>query len=81
MSKLNRFRWVSWSIGLLFLLIFLIAGRMKLPVLEALSIIVLFVDFFMIAVKTRCPDCKRSLRLLPPMTEEEYCPYCGSKIE
>ena len=81
MSKLNRFRWISWSVGFLFLLLFLIAERMKLPGLEALCIIVLFVDFFMIALKTRCPDCKRSLRAFPPMTEKEFCPYCGTKIE
>ena len=81
MSKLNRFRWISWTIGLIFLLLFLIGQTMEIPTLQALSLIVLFADFFMIAVKSRCPNCKRSLRLLPPMTGEEFCPYCGSKIE
>ena len=51
-------------------------------VLEAICIVALFIDFFMIILKNRCPDCKRSLPLHPPiLQEEEYCKSCGSKIE
>lgn len=51
-------------------------------VLEAVCIVALFVDFFLIIIKNRCPDCKRSLPIHPPLLqEEEYCKACGSKIE
>ena len=51
------------------------------PVLEAVSLIVLFADLFLMGIKNRCPDCKRSLPMYPPIFTEEYCRHCGSKIE
>ena len=82
MSKLNRFRWSSSLVGIVFLVLFLVGETTRNPVLEAISIVVLFVDFFLICIKNRCPHCKRSLPLHPPLLqEEEFCQSCGSKIE
>lgn len=59
-----------------------IGAGLHMYVLEAVCIVALFVDFFLIIIKNRCPDCKRSLPIHPPLLqEEEYCKACGSKIE
>lgn len=82
MSQLNRFRWISCLMGIVFAVIFLVGAIMQNPALEALSIVVLFADVFLICIKNRCPDCRRSLPLHPPiLQEEEFCRSCGSKIE
>ena len=82
MSSLNRFRWISSVLALTFTLLGAIGTVFHLYVLEAVCIVGLFVDFFLIVIKNRCPDCKRSLPIHPPLLrEEEYCQACGSKIE
>lgn len=81
MSKLNRFRWISSFICVIFVVLFCVGNRTGKPALEALSLIVLFVDLFLIGIKTRCTDCKRSLPIHPPLFTEEFCRHCGSKIE
>lgn len=82
MSKLNRFRWISCTLALSFTILGAIGQVRHMYVLEAICIIVLFVDIFLIIIKNRCPDCKRSLPMHPPLLqEEEYCRACGSKIE
>ena len=82
MSKLNCFRWISSVLALLFAIVGAIGTALHLYVLEAVCIVVLFVDLFLIVVKNRCPKCKRSLPMHPPLLrEEEYCQACGSKIE
>ena len=58
-----------------------IGATIHMYVLEAVCIVALFIDFFLIIIKNRCPDCKRSLPLRPPLLQEEYCRFCGSKIE
>ena len=81
-SKLNRFRWVSSVLALIFTILGAIGTALRMYVLEAICIVALFVDFFLIFIKARCPDCKRSLPIHPPLLrEEEYCQACGSKIE
>ena len=82
MSRLNRFRWISSVLALTFTLLGAIGTVFHLYVLEAICIVTLFVVFFLIVIKNRCPDCKRSLPIHPPLLrEEEYCQACGSKIE
>ena len=82
MSRLNRFRWISIVLALTFTLLGAIGTVSHLYVLEAVCIVALFVDIFLIVIKNRCPDCKRSLPIHPPLLrEEEYCQACGSKIE
>ena len=82
MSKLNRFRWTASAVFLVFGILTAIGMGMENPVLEAIGIVVFFVDIFLICIKNRCPDCKRSLPLHPPIfQEEEFCQSCGSKIE
>ena len=82
MSNLNRFRWISSVLALLFAILGTIGMVLHLYVLEAACIVALFVDLFLIVIKNRCPDCKRSLPMHPPLLqEEEYCKACGSKIE
>ena len=82
MSRLNRFRWISSVLALTFTLLGAIGTVFHLYVLEAVCIVALFVDIFLIVIKNRCPDCKRSLPIHPPLLrEEEYCQACGSKIE
>ena len=82
MSKLNRFRWVSSVLALIFTILGAIGTALRMYVLEAICIVALFVDIFLIVIKNRCPDCKRSLPMHPPfLREEEYCQACGSIIE
>ena len=82
MSRLNRFRWISSVLALIFTILGAIGTALRMYVLEAICIVVLFVVFFLIVIKNRCPDCKRSLPIHPPLLrEEEYCQACGSKIE
>lgn len=82
MSSLNRFRWISSVLALTFTLLGAIGTVFHLYVLEAVCIVALLVDIFLIVIKNRCPDCKRSLPIHPPLLrEEEYCQACGSIIE
>lgn len=82
MSKFNRFRWISSILAVVFSLLGAIGVELHMYVLEAICIVALFVDFFLIIIKNRCPDCKRSLPLHPPFFQkEEFCKSCGSKIE
>lgn len=82
LSKLNRFRWISSVLVLMITILGAIGVVLRMYVLEAVCIVALFVDFFLIIIKNRCPDCKRSLPLHPPLLlEEEYCKACGSKIK
>lgn len=81
MSRLNCFRWITSIICVVFIVLFGVGEMTENPVLEAVSLIVLFVDMFLMGIKTRCPDCKRSLPMHPPLLTEEYCRHCGSKIE
>ena len=82
MSSLNRFRWISSVLALIFTILGAIGTALRMYVLEAICIVALFVDIFLIVIKNRCPDCKRSLPMHPPLLREEaYCQACGSKIE
>ena len=82
MSRLNRFRWISSVLALIFTILGVIGTALRMYVLEAICIVALFVVFFLIVIKNRCPDCKRSLPIHPPLLrEEEYCQACGSRIE
>ena len=82
MSRLNRFRWITSALALIFVILGAIGTALHMYVLEAICIVALFADIFLIIIKNRCPDCKRSLPIHPPLLrEEEYCQACGSKIE
>ena len=82
MSRLNRFRWISSGLAVIFTILGVIGTICCLYVLEAICIVVLFVVFFLIVIKDRCPVCGRGLPFHPPLLrEEEYCQACGNKIE
>ena len=67
---------------ILFTVLFCLGMTLEKPVLEALSLIVLFADGFLIVIKNRCPGCHRMLPVHPPVwAEEEFCQFCGTKIE
>ena len=80
MSSFKLFRITCQIVGIMLclsVLIFCVADRM---VCARIGVIFLIVDLIMIAIKNRCPFCHKSLRIAP-IREEEYCPYCGCKIE
>ena len=82
MSRLNRFRWISSGLAVIFTILGAIGTVLRLYVLEAICVVALFVVFFLIVIKNRCPVCRRGIPLHPPLLrEEEYCQACGSKIE
>ena len=80
MSSFKLFRITCQIVGImlgLLILIFCVADRM---VCARIGVIFLILDLILIAIKNRCPFCHKSLRI-GPIRGEEYCPYCGSKIE
>ena len=80
MSSFKLFRSTCQIVGIilcLFVLIFCIAEWM---VCARIGVILLIVNLIVIAIKNRCPFCHKSLRIAP-IKGEEYCPYCGCKIE
>ena len=81
MSKLNRFRWSSSILATVCVIAARVSAKHEMYVLEALCIVALFIDVFVITIKNRCPDCKHRLPLCPPFFRDEYCKSCGSKIE
>ena len=82
MSSLNALRWATFMIAMIFTILFCFGKTLDKPVLEAVSVVMLFIDGLVIVVKNRCPGCNRMLPSFPPLwTEEEFCQYCGTKIE
>ena len=80
MSSFKLFRITCQIVGImlgLLILIFCVADQM---VCARIGVIFLILDLILIAIKNRCPFCHKSLRIAP-IRGEEYCPYCGSKIE
>ena len=80
MSSFKLFRVTCQIVGImlgLLILIFCVADQM---VCARIGVIFLILDLILIAIKNRCPFCHKSLRI-GPIRGEEYCPYCGSKIE
>ena len=81
MSKLNRFRQVSRIVGIITGIAALMGVCARNMPLAVAGMTALAADILAIAVKTRCPFCHKPLRLTPPVGSEEFCPYCGGKIE
>lgn len=82
MCSLNVLRWTTSMVAIIFTILFCFASTLDKPVLEAVSMVILFVDGLVIAVKNRCPGCNRMLPSFPPLwSAEEFCKYCGTKIE
>ena len=79
MSKFTLFRTVCRIAGILSCVSALIGLNLHSTVLVLISVAVLAADLILIAWKNRCPFCKRALRIAP-IQYEEYCPYCGSRI-
>ena len=79
MSKFTLFRTVCRIAGILSCVAALIGLNIHSTVLVLISVAVLAADLILIAWKNRCPCCKRALRIAP-IQYEEYCPYCGSRI-
>lgn len=79
MSKFTLFRTVCRIAGILSCVAALIGLNLHSTVLVLISVAVLAADLILIAWKNRCPFCKGALRIAP-IQYEEYCPYCGSRI-
>ena len=73
----HYYDWTGKNCRKVKILIFCVADRM---VCARIGVIFLILDLILIAIKNRCPFCHKSLRIAP-IRGEEYCPYCGSKIE
>lgn len=80
MRKFTLFRNICRIAGILSCVAALIGLNLHSAALVLISSAVLVVDLILIAWKNRCPFCKRALRIAP-IRYEEYCPYCGSRIE
>lgn len=80
MSKFALFRTFCRIVGILSCVAALIGLSLHSAALVLISFAVLATDLILIAWKNRCPFCKRPLRIAP-IRYEEYCPYCGSRIE
>ena len=80
MGKFYLFRTVCRIAGVLSCVAVLIGLNLHSAVLVLTSAAVLALDLILIALKNRCPFCKRALRIAP-IQYEEFCPYCGCRIE
>lgn len=79
MSKFTLFRAFCRIAGTLSCVAALIGLNLHSAVLVLISFAILAADLILIAWKNRCPFCKRPLRIAP-IQHEEYCPYCGCRI-
>lgn len=80
MSRFYIFRHVCRAVGIIAGIAALIGFVLQLSICIYLGIGILILDIILIALKNRCPFCKKSLRIAPIMSEE-FCPHCGCKIE
>ena len=78
-DALYRFRQIAWAAGLgsgLLTLAGLCLGHRNCA---AVGTLLLGADGLALAVKNRCPFCRKALRLRP-LRGEEHCPFCGTKL-
>ena len=80
MSSFKLFRIICRIVGIILGFLILISFIADWRLCARVGVILLVIDLILIAVKNRCPFCHKALRIAP-IHEEEYCPYCGCKIE
>lgn len=81
MSKRNQLRWASRILVIISGIVALVGLLADLTVCTVAGILVMVAALILSAVKSRCPFCHKPLRITPPVDGEEFCPYCGCKIE
>lgn len=79
MSSFKLFRTICRIVGIILGFVILISFIADWMLGARVGMILLVIDLILIAVKNRCPFCHKILRIA--LIYEEYCPYCGCKIE
>lgn len=80
MSRFYIFRQACRTVGIIAGIAALFGFALQLSICIYIGIGILILDVILIAMKNRCPFCKKSLRIAP-IRPEEFCPHCGCKIE
>lgn len=80
MSSFKLFRTICRIAGIFLGIVILISCIADWMIFAKIGVVLLIIDLIIIAIKNRCPFCGKSLRVAP-INGEEYCPYCGCKIE
>ena len=80
MSKFYIFRIICRIIGILSCVTALIGLCLRSFIFALAGFAALAVDIILMALKNRCPFCKKPLRIAP-IKNDEFCPHCGCKIE
>ena len=87
MSRFYRFRQLCRITGILSGVVALVGIMLSVSahtfwgyLLIACGALALFIDIIIIAIKNRCLFCNKALRIAP-VKGEEFCPYCGCKID
>ena len=80
MSSFKLLRTICRIIGIILGFFILISCIVDWKICAMIGVTFLVVDLIIIAIKNRCPFCHKALRIAP-LKGEEFCPYCGCKIE
>lgn len=80
MSSFKRLRRICRIVGIILCFFILISCIADWKICAMIGVAFLIVDLIIIAMKDRCPFCHKALRIAP-LKGEEFCPYCGCKIE
>lgn len=80
MSSFKRLRRICRIVGIILCFFILISCIADWKICAMIGVAFLIVDLIIIAMKNRCPFCHKALRIAP-LKGEEFCPYCGCKIE
>ncbi len=80
MSSFKLLRTICRIVGIMLGFFILISCIADWRICAETGVVLLIVDLIIIAIKNRCPFCHKALRIAP-LKGEEFCPYCGCKIE
>lgn len=80
MSSFKLLRTICRIVGIILGFFILISCIVDWRICAETGVALLIVDLIIIAIKNRCPFCHKALRIAP-LKGEEFCPYCGCKIE
>ncbi|MBP3673615.1 MAG: hypothetical protein J6J18_07285 [Oscillospiraceae bacterium] len=79
MNKFYLFRQTTRIVGILSCIAALIAVILNSGLFTFLGFAILGIDIILIAVKNRCPFCRKTL-MLSPLKGQEFCPHCGCQV-
>lgn len=83
MTNPNTCRWIMYAIIFIGFIILgissLLTGVKPIPLMFIVGAIISFGGIIFGIITVRCPSCKSKLNLRG--FSNEYCPYCGEKIE